>query len=205
MRPAKRQQNFKKWASQCCSLQDGVQHPCQSQKLHHHPVTTTSSLTCHRHHLCHHHLGPGCIVRPQPSVRRHIPQFCGVLHHTFMKFLKGSGDYCEALHDLYAEKCFVEIHYHSNKKLPVSNLDTEELNWNSQSIFYKTSDLDGVNLSALYFYHLSITGPKNCCFLLGGSFHFPFLSTSYSKALSISSGVYWSRFSFFPSFLLFNF
>ncbi|XP_074982318.1 uncharacterized protein LOC142071474 [Caretta caretta] len=31
-------------------------------------------------------------------------QFCGVLGHTFMEFLKGSGDYCQAQHDLYADK-----------------------------------------------------------------------------------------------------
>lgn len=33
-----------------------------------------------------------------------IFQFCGVLGHTFMEFLKGSGDYCQAQHDLYADK-----------------------------------------------------------------------------------------------------
>ncbi|XP_060091360.1 uncharacterized LOC128125822 homolog isoform X3 [Heteronotia binoei] len=31
-------------------------------------------------------------------------QFCGVLGHTFMEFLKGSGDYCQAQHGLYADK-----------------------------------------------------------------------------------------------------
>lgn len=41
---------------------------------------------------------------PQSSMSRHIPQFCGVLGHTFMEFLKGSGDYCQAQHDLYADK-----------------------------------------------------------------------------------------------------
>ncbi|KAG9344223.1 hypothetical protein JZ751_010892 [Albula glossodonta] len=30
-------------------------------------------------------------------------QFCGVLGHTFMEFLKGSGDYCQAQHDVYAD------------------------------------------------------------------------------------------------------
>ncbi|XP_071998303.1 uncharacterized protein [Engystomops pustulosus] len=30
--------------------------------------------------------------------------FCGVLGHTFMESLKGSGDYCQAQHDLYADK-----------------------------------------------------------------------------------------------------
>ncbi|CAN0151102.1 unnamed protein product, partial [Rangifer tarandus platyrhynchus] len=49
-------------------------------------------------------LGTGCMVRPQSSMSRHIPQFCGVLGHTFMEFLKGSGDYCQAQHDLYADK-----------------------------------------------------------------------------------------------------
>lgn len=33
-----------------------------------------------------------------------LQQFCGVLGHTFMEFLKGSGDYCQAQHDLYADK-----------------------------------------------------------------------------------------------------
>lgn len=45
-------------------------------------------------------------------------QFCGVLGHTFMEFLKGSGDYCQAQHDLYADKWTVEIHYYSTKKPP---------------------------------------------------------------------------------------
>lgn len=49
-------------------------------------------------------LGTGCMIRPQSSMSRHIPQFCGVLGHTFMEFLKGSGDYCQAQHDLYADK-----------------------------------------------------------------------------------------------------
>ena len=49
-------------------------------------------------------LGTGCMVRSQSSMSRHIPQFCGVLGHTFMEFLKGSGDYCQAQHDLYADK-----------------------------------------------------------------------------------------------------
>ncbi|CAH7224249.1 uncharacterized LOC128125822 homolog [Meriones unguiculatus] len=44
------------------------------------------------------------MIRPQSSMSRHIPQFCGVLGHTFMEFLKGSGDYCQAQHDLYADK-----------------------------------------------------------------------------------------------------
>ena len=45
----------------------------------------------------------------------HIP-FCGVLGHTFMEFLKGSGDYCQAQQDLYADKWTIEIHYYSTKK-----------------------------------------------------------------------------------------
>ncbi|XP_063112996.1 uncharacterized LOC128125822 homolog [Cavia porcellus] len=44
------------------------------------------------------------MIRPQSSMSRHIPQFCGVLGHTFMEFLKGSGDYCQAQHDLYADE-----------------------------------------------------------------------------------------------------
>lgn len=63
-------------------------------------------------------LGTGCMIRPQSSMSRHIPQFCGVLGHTFMEFLKGSGDYCQAQHDLYADKWTVEIHYYSTKKPP---------------------------------------------------------------------------------------
>lgn len=47
-----------------------------------------------------------------------LQQFCGVLGHTFMEFLKGSGDYCQAQHDLYADKWTVEIHYYSTKKPP---------------------------------------------------------------------------------------
>ncbi|XP_021246978.1 protein tyrosine phosphatase type IVA 1 isoform X2 [Numida meleagris] len=46
---------------------------------------------------------PGCMIRLQSSMSNHIP-FCGVLGHTFMEFLKGSGDYCQAQHDLYADK-----------------------------------------------------------------------------------------------------
>ncbi|XP_077146103.1 uncharacterized protein LOC143807907 isoform X2 [Ranitomeya variabilis] len=38
------------------------------------------------------------------SDRQGGSQFCGVLGHTFMEFLKGSGDYCQAQHDLYADK-----------------------------------------------------------------------------------------------------
>ncbi|KAM5290969.1 uncharacterized protein AAES06_006994 [Glossophaga mutica] len=43
-------------------------------------------------------------IRPQSSMSKHIPQFCGVLGHIFMEFLKGSGDYCQAQHDLNAGK-----------------------------------------------------------------------------------------------------
>ncbi|KAM4806706.1 uncharacterized protein ACH125_026191 [Urocitellus parryii] len=43
------------------------------------------------------------MIRPQSSMSKLIP-FCGVLDHTFMQFLKGSGDYCQAQHDLYADK-----------------------------------------------------------------------------------------------------
>ena len=59
--------------------------------------------------------------------------------------------------------------HHEAPRRPV-NLDTEVLSWNPQSIFYKSFDLDGVHLSTLPFYCLSITGLKNCCFLLRGSF-----------------------------------
>ncbi|XP_077146102.1 uncharacterized protein LOC143807907 isoform X1 [Ranitomeya variabilis] len=49
-------------------------------------------------------LGTGCMIKIQSSMSKHSPQFCGVLGHTFMEFLKGSGDYCQAQHDLYADK-----------------------------------------------------------------------------------------------------
>ncbi|KAM9229343.1 uncharacterized protein PS065_005985 [Dugong dugon] len=44
------------------------------------------------------------MIRPQSSMSQHIPQFCGVFGHTFMEFLKGSGDYCQAQQDLNADK-----------------------------------------------------------------------------------------------------
>ncbi|XP_059586789.1 uncharacterized LOC128125822 homolog isoform X3 [Alligator mississippiensis] len=43
------------------------------------------------------------MIRLQSSMSNRRP-FCGVLGHTFMEFLKGSGDYCQAQHDLYADK-----------------------------------------------------------------------------------------------------
>ncbi|KAM9317441.1 uncharacterized protein PAF06_008553 [Gastrophryne carolinensis] len=49
-------------------------------------------------------LGTGCMIKIQSSMSKHSPQFCGVLGHTFMEFLKGSGDYCQAQHELYANK-----------------------------------------------------------------------------------------------------
>ena len=60
------------------------------------------------------------------------------------------------------------LHHEAPRRLV--NLDTEVLSWNPQSIFYKSFDLDGVDFSTLPFYWLSITGLKNCCFLLRGSF-----------------------------------
>ncbi|XP_066460287.1 uncharacterized homolog isoform X2 [Eleutherodactylus coqui] len=48
-------------------------------------------------------LGTGCMIKIQSSMSKHSP-FCGVLGHTFMEFLKGSGDYCQAQHALYADK-----------------------------------------------------------------------------------------------------
>ncbi|XP_069582790.1 uncharacterized protein [Ranitomeya imitator] len=44
------------------------------------------------------------MIKIQSSMSKHSPQFCGVLGHTFMEFLKGSGDYCQAQHDLNADK-----------------------------------------------------------------------------------------------------
>lgn len=53
-----------------------------------------------------------CFFPPfSPKVRfeKHVvcclpQQFCGVLGHTFMEFLKGSGDYCQAQHATYADE-----------------------------------------------------------------------------------------------------
>lgn len=67
----------------------------------------------------------------------------------------------------------------------------------SYRAIYKSCDLDGVTLSAL---PCCITRLKNCCFLSGGSYNFPLLPASLA-ALRMSSGVYWSRLSFFASFL----
>ncbi|KAF7703675.1 hypothetical protein HF521_022682 [Silurus meridionalis] len=49
-------------------------------------------------------LRTGFMVKLQSSMSKHIPQFCGVLGHTFMEFLKGSGDYCQAQHGVYADE-----------------------------------------------------------------------------------------------------
>ncbi|XP_046794873.1 protein tyrosine phosphatase type IVA 1 isoform X2 [Gallus gallus] len=48
--------------------------------------------------------GPGAPCRGKAGPGGGRGQFCGVLGHTFMEFLKGSGDYCQAQHDLYADK-----------------------------------------------------------------------------------------------------
>ncbi|KAM5221065.1 uncharacterized protein ACOB6Z_017523 [Ctenodactylus gundi] len=50
-----------------------------------------------------HPLPPHDIIRPQSSMSKHTP-FCGILGHPFMEFLKVSGNYCQAQHDLYADK-----------------------------------------------------------------------------------------------------
>ena len=65
--------------------------------------------------------------------------------------------------------CRNSLLLHQGAPRRLVNLDTEVLNWNPQSIFYKSFDLDGVDLSTLPFCCLSITGWKNCCFLLSGS------------------------------------
>ncbi|KAM6972746.1 uncharacterized protein FYW47_004901 [Aplochiton taeniatus] len=44
------------------------------------------------------------MIKLQSSMSKHIPQFRGVLGHTFMEFLKGSGDYCQAQHGAYADE-----------------------------------------------------------------------------------------------------
>ncbi|KAG8524191.1 Protein tyrosine phosphatase type IVA 1, partial [Galemys pyrenaicus] len=50
-------------------------------------------------------------------------QFCGVLGHTFMEFLKGSGDYCQAQHDLYADNFITQ--------------STENFKWTPVEVTYK--------------------------------------------------------------------
>ncbi len=45
-----------------------------------------------------------CALTACASVLVSLQQFCGVLGHTFMEFLKGSGDYCQAQHGVCAEK-----------------------------------------------------------------------------------------------------
>ncbi|KAM5299510.1 uncharacterized protein ACOB6Z_007477 [Ctenodactylus gundi] len=44
------------------------------------------------------------MMRPQSSPSEHMPQLCGVLGHTFMEFLKGTGDDGQGQRDLYADK-----------------------------------------------------------------------------------------------------
>ena len=156
-----------------CRTNSGAPATCEAAATARRPPPPLPRSRCHR-------LGTGCMVRPQSSMSRHIPQFCGVLGHTFMAFLKGSGDYCQAQHDLYADKWTAEIHYCSTKKPPKDWLTWTQKCWIEihRAFLYKSSDLDGVNLSALPFYCLSITGLKNCCFLLRGSFiHYSQLHT----------------------------
>ncbi|XP_032340328.1 protein tyrosine phosphatase type IVA 1 isoform X3 [Camelus ferus] len=84
-----------------CRIESGVSAAaCEAAA----PRRPPPPLPCRRRRrLCRRLLGTGCMIRPQSSMSRHIP-FCGVLGHTFMEFLKGSGDYCQAQHDLYADK-----------------------------------------------------------------------------------------------------
>ncbi|KAM4839736.1 LOW QUALITY PROTEIN: uncharacterized protein ACH125_014634 [Urocitellus parryii] len=59
------------------------------------------------------------MIRLQSSMSKHILLFCDVLGHTwFLKAVQGSGDYCMAQHDLYADKLTMEIHHYSTKKPP---------------------------------------------------------------------------------------
>lgn len=55
-------------------------------------VLTCHALTKRLQHVL--SLSPRCVLQ----------QFCGVLGHTFMEFLKGSGDYCQAQHAAYADE-----------------------------------------------------------------------------------------------------
>ncbi|KAM6173718.1 uncharacterized protein O8D03_005926 [Erethizon dorsatum] len=43
------------------------------------------------------------MISPQSFMSKFIP-FCGILGHTFMEFLKGLGDYCQAQHGLDEDK-----------------------------------------------------------------------------------------------------
>ena len=45
-----------------------------------------------------------CVLLKTSCVLCVLQQFCGVLGHTFMEFLKGSGDYCQAQHAAYADE-----------------------------------------------------------------------------------------------------
>ena len=142
------------------------------------------------------------MTRPQSSISRHISQFCGALGHIFRA--SGRTVKITARHStthLWTNELWKFITTQQEAPIRVINLNTEVLNWNPQCIFYKRSNLDGVNLRVLPLYCLNITGLKNCCFLFRGSLHFPLLPTSYSKGLRISSGVYWSRLTIFASFL----
>ncbi|XP_061410167.1 uncharacterized LOC128125822 homolog, partial [Lethenteron reissneri] len=44
------------------------------------------------------------VLNPFTSMNRHIAQFCGVLGRTFMEFVKGRGEYCQAQHEVFADK-----------------------------------------------------------------------------------------------------
>lgn len=53
-----------------------------------------------------------------------LQQFCGVLGHTFMEFLKGSGDYCQAQHAAYADewtaKLAIDLKHLSHRRNPIT-------------------------------------------------------------------------------------
>lgn len=58
-----------------------------------------------------------CALTACASVLVSLQQFCGVLGHTFMEFLKGSGDYCQAQHGVYAEKWTAGLATSSGERL----------------------------------------------------------------------------------------
>ncbi|XP_056421791.1 uncharacterized LOC128125822 homolog isoform X2 [Hyla sarda] len=91
-----------------CARRSGP-HPARHRSPPHRAKATASSRLLYApsppaprpHHRF--FLGTVCMIKIQSSMSKHSP-FCGVLGHTFMEFLKGSGDYCQAQHDLYADK-----------------------------------------------------------------------------------------------------
>lgn len=90
-------------------------------------LTTSPKLCSEKHVVC-------CLLQ----------QFCGVLGHTFMEFLKGSGDYCQAQHAAYADEWTAELFaIHPTHLSHRRDLDSSE---NQQRVV----GLDGVTLPAAH-------------------------------------------------------